>query len=45
MNMDVNNLGNRLEEGTGIKTGKFMGSGSTEVYGAFRLENRSQIST
>ena len=47
MNMDVNNLGNRLEEGTGIVkiTGKFMGSGSTEVYGAFRLENRSQIST
>jgi len=40
MNMDVNNLGNRLEEGTGIVklTGKFMGSGSTEVYGAFRPE-------
>lgn len=40
LDMDVNNLSNRLEEGTGIVkvTGKFMGSGRTEVKGTFRPE-------
>ena len=40
LELDVNNLSNRLEEGTGaVKlTGKFMGSGSTVVTAAFRPE-------
>jgi hypothetical protein len=40
LDMDVNNLSNRLEEGTGIvrMTGKFMGSGRTELKGDFRPE-------
>jgi uncharacterized protein DUF748 len=40
LDMDVSNLSNRLEEGTGIVkvTGKFMGSGQTEVKGTFRPE-------
>src|SRR6476659_1738247 len=40
MDMDVENLSNRLEEGTGIVkiTGKFMGSGFLEANGTFRPE-------
>ena len=40
MDMDVENLSNRLEEGTGIVkiTGKFMGSGLLEANGTFRPE-------
>lgn len=40
MNMEVKNLSNRLEEGTGIVkvTGKFMGSGLTDLKGTFRPE-------
>jgi hypothetical protein len=40
LDMEVNSLSNRLEEGTGIVkvTGKFMGSGQTELKGTFRPE-------
>jgi hypothetical protein len=40
MDMDLDNLSNRLEEGTGVvsMTGKFMGSGRTEMKGNFRPE-------
>ena len=40
MDIDVENLSNRLEEGTGIvkMTGKFMGSGLMELRAAFRPE-------
>jgi hypothetical protein len=40
LNVDLDNLSNRLEEGTGVvkMTGKFMGSGRTEVKGTFRPE-------
>lgn len=40
MDMDLENFSNRLEEGTGIVkiTGKFMGTGQTEMKGAFRPE-------
>ena len=40
MNVDLDSLSNRLEEGTGIVklTGKFMGSGPTIVMGRFRPE-------
>ncbi|HEX6948596.1 MAG TPA: DUF748 domain-containing protein [Nitrospira sp.] len=40
LDMDVKNLSNRLEEGTGMvrMTGKFMGSGRTELKGDFRPE-------
>jgi hypothetical protein len=40
LDMDVKNLSNRLEEGTGMvrMTGKFMGSGRTEFKGDFRPE-------
>jgi Domain of Unknown Function (DUF748) len=40
LDMDLANLGNRLEEGTGVvtMTGKFMGSGRTELKGTFRPE-------
>ncbi|HKT34892.1 MAG TPA: DUF748 domain-containing protein [Nitrospira sp.] len=43
LDMDLNNLSNRLEEGTGIvkMTGKFMGTGRTEVNGSFRPEKPS----
>ena len=43
LDMDLNNLSNRLEEGTGMvtMTGKFMGSGRTEFKGAFRPEKPS----
>jgi hypothetical protein len=41
LDMDLDNLSNRLEEGTGVvkMTGKFMGSGRTELKGTFRPEN------
>lgn len=40
MNVDVENLSNRVSEGTGVVkvTGKFMGSGPTVVTGTFRPE-------
>jgi len=40
LDMDVDNLSTRLEEGTGVvkMTGKFMGSGRTEMTGTFRPE-------
>lgn len=40
IHMELENLGNRLDEGTGIvsMTGKFMGSGPMEFKGAFRPE-------
>ena len=40
MDMDLQNFSNRLEEGTGVVklTGKFMGTGKTEMKGAFRPE-------
>jgi hypothetical protein len=40
LDMDLDNLSNRLEEGTGVvkMTGKFMGSGRTELKGTFRPE-------
>jgi hypothetical protein len=40
MNVDLDSLSNRLEEGTGVvkMTGKFMGSGPTVVTGRFRPE-------
>jgi hypothetical protein len=40
LDMDLANLSNRLEEGTGVvtMTGKFMGSGRTELKGTFRPE-------
>ena len=40
MNVDLDNLSNRLEEGTGVVkvTGKFMGSGPTVATGTFRPE-------
>ena len=40
INAEVDNLSNRLEEGTGVVkiTGKFMGSGPTMVTGTFRPE-------
>lgn len=40
MNADLENLSNRLSEGTGVIkiTGKFMGSGPTVVTGSFRPE-------
>jgi hypothetical protein len=40
LDMDLANLGNRLEEGTGVvnMTGKFMGSGHAELQGTFRPE-------
>jgi Domain of Unknown Function (DUF748) len=40
IDMDVKNLSNRLEEGTGVVkiTGKFMGSGLTDLKGTFRPE-------
>jgi len=40
MDIDLDNLSNRLEEGTGVvqMTGKFMGSGRTEFKGTFRPE-------
>jgi hypothetical protein len=40
IDMDVKNLSNRLEEGTGVVkvTGKFMGSGLTDLQGTFRPE-------
>jgi Domain of Unknown Function (DUF748) len=40
LDMDLDNLSNRLEEGTGVVnlTGKFMGSGRTELKGTFRPE-------
>ncbi len=40
MDVDLQNFSNRLEEGTGVVkvTGKFMGSGRTEVNGTFRPE-------
>ena len=40
LDMDLDNLSNRLEEGTGVvtMTGKFMGSGRTVLKGTFRPE-------
>jgi hypothetical protein len=40
LDMDLDNLSNRLEQGTGVVklTGKFMGSGRTELNGSFRPE-------
>jgi uncharacterized protein DUF748 len=40
MDMDLENLSNRLDEGTGLVTvtGRFMGSGHTEMKGTFRPE-------
>lgn len=40
LDMDLDNLSNRLDEGTGVvkMTGKFMGSGRTEFKGTFRPE-------
>jgi hypothetical protein len=40
LDMDLEHLSNRLDEGTGVVklTGKFMGSGRTELHGAFRPE-------
>lgn len=41
LDMDVDNLSNRLDEGTGVVKimGKFMGSGHTEAKGTFRPEH------
>jgi Domain of Unknown Function (DUF748) len=40
MNVDLDSMSNRLEEGTGVvkMTGKFMGSGPTVMIGTFRPE-------
>jgi Domain of Unknown Function (DUF748) len=40
IDMDMRNMSNRLEEGTGVVkvTGKFMGSGLTDLKGTFRPE-------